>query len=1346
MRYVVWFERSLAPLMLLWLTLSCNAVFAATPLAHFALDETGLNGSAGELSDSQGNFNAAYAMGTGSGVGSTTTARICRALNVPNNGGVNDTWGVNTGIDVDDDIGSRGAISFWYRANAAWNSGTQRMLVDASQSGSSAGKFFHVSITADGRVRLYIEDSNETDLMTDTARQSVGAGTWKHIAVTWDLPNDRYRIYIDGSLAATGTDNSNGSIGELQTLYVGDNRSNYHFGGSNNSANGIIDEVRVYDSVISAADVLDDYNETGSCPTPGDDTPYAEFRFEAASGTWSGTSGEVSDTQGNVVAARALGTAAGVDTTADGKICRAAVIPNNTTEAAKYAIDSGIDVDDDIGNRGAISFWYRANAAWNSGTQRMLLDASQSGGSEAKFFHVSITTDGRVRFYIEDSGETDLMTDTAVQAVAAQTWKHIAVTWDLPNDRYRIYIDGNLAATGTDNSNGNIGELQTLYVGDNRSNYHFGGSNNSADGTIDEVRVYRAVISAAQVTADYNRTRTCPPPGVNTPYAEFRLEEPAGDWSGVPGEVADTQGTATGARALGTTAGVDTTEFGKICRGGVIPYNTTEAASYVIDTGVDVDGQLGNAGAITFWYRSNQPWNGGGNRMLFDASHDGTSKYFYLMLQNDGSLSFRLEDSADVGLSSTSAGRVVAANTWKHIGVTWDLPNDRYRVYVDGGLAATGTSNSTGVLGSLQTLVFGDNRGSYHYGGTNDSANGVLDELRLYDRVLTGTEILADFQQTRSCDVSSAGDAGGFNCVVAGGNALNGHLYLQLVGTAFGFDVVALRDDDDDGDMDAIETAFASDGDRALTVELVDASGGGACATRPALSPTISQTLTLSVSDQGRKAAAAMSVTRAYRRVGCRVTDPTSDPNLVACSTDAFTVRPVELTLAAPALNNAGALGLPRAAAGSPFSLSVIGGPGYDGTPKIDNTELLAHAAAVHIGVLSGGFDPAAGASGTASGSDFRYAEVGNLRFATHGLYDDSFASDDAADGDCSDDFSNVAVGGRFGCKFGNSGDTAWIGRFHPAELEVTAEAVGSFTNSCELGGFSYQGEEISLADSPVWRVTARNVAGEVTQNYTGAYAGLMSTDFVFAPIIGDAVQPGVDASTPIQLAWSRAGGRTLTDNVNGTLDLSLVDPGFTWGRGANDRVAPFDGALDLSVTAVQDRDGVVASGLPLTATPVGVELRYGRLAFANAHGSELQHLAVRMQSQHFAGSAVGFVLNTDDSCSVVPALGLTDLDVGDSLAVADTCVWDVDDDSGLGCATGGPGGMEFESLANAGLFNLNLQAPGAGNVGVLEVGATVPSHLMFDWDGAGDRAPTARATFGIFNRPSSIVYRRELR
>ncbi|MCG6967531.1 MAG: hypothetical protein LJE59_13575 [Chromatiaceae bacterium] len=589
-------------------------------------------------------------------------------------------------------------------------------------------------------------------------------------------------------------------------------------------------------------------------------------------------------------------------------------------------------------------------------------------------------------------------------------------------------------------------------------------------------------------------------------------------------------------------------------------------------------------------------------------------------------------------------------------------------------------------------------------------------------------------------------NAGGFNCVVSGADAVSGHLYLQKVGTSFTFDVVAVKDSNSDGIMDAQETAYASDADRSVTVQLVDASGAVACGARPALSPGVSQTLLFSAADNGRKAAAAMVVGKALRTVGCRVTDTAPDPDLVGCSTDTFTIRPTALSLSPPALNNSASAGAPSAAAGSAFSLAAVGGAGYTGVPKIDNSKLIAHAGAVRAGMLAGPFSAADAASGTATGSDFSYSEVGSFRLAAQGLYDDSFASSDAADGDCSDDFSQLSVGGRYGCKFANTADTAWVGRFHPATLTVSTISDGALGDTCPAGGFSYQGQEVTLTSSARFRVTAYNSSGAITHNYSGAYAKLGVADFFFAAVAADSTQLGVDGVTPVALAWTNAGNRTLTDNADGTLDLVVSAAGFTWGRGANDLVAPFVTDLEIGLSSVVDGDGLVAAGTPLAAKPDGVEMHYGRIALANAHGSELQNLAMPMQVEHYAGSAIGFVRNTADSCSSVSVMAFTDLNGTDGLLPAEVCIWDTDNDSGLGCAGNVPPGMEFESPPLAGLFNLNLKAPGSGNSGVIGVTAVVPTHLKYDWSSSGDIDPTGRATFGIFNRPSSIVFRRELR
>ena len=56
---------------------------------------------------------------------------------------------------------------------------------------------------------------------------------------------------------------------------------------------------------------------------------------------------------------------------------------------------------------------------------------------------------------------------------------------------------------------GQIGEMRTLYFGDNRSTYYFGGSANSANGIIDEARIYARVQSGAEITTDMNTVHPC---------------------------------------------------------------------------------------------------------------------------------------------------------------------------------------------------------------------------------------------------------------------------------------------------------------------------------------------------------------------------------------------------------------------------------------------------------------------------------------------------------------------------------------------------------------------------------------------------------------------------------------------------------------------------------------------------------------------------------------------------------------------------------------------------------------------------------------------------------------------
>jgi MSHA biogenesis protein MshQ len=228
--------------------------------------------------------------------------------------------------------------------------------------------------------------------------------------------------------------------------------------------------------------------------------------------TWAAT-GDVIDGSGNGNNGDPLG---GVSTDAttpaiagNPGTCGYGVFPGNTSTATFDAVDSKLTP----GDQGSVSFWYRSNANWSGGGDKMLLDASNNLGNNGadKYFFLVKRNNGRLRFRLEDSNDTDSQAETGGQSIAANTWVHIAITWDLPNDRLEVYINGTLSATSNTNLNGTIGNLNSLYIGDNRTT-GVGGSGytgNSADGLIDEVRIYSAPLSAAAVAADMNATHAC---------------------------------------------------------------------------------------------------------------------------------------------------------------------------------------------------------------------------------------------------------------------------------------------------------------------------------------------------------------------------------------------------------------------------------------------------------------------------------------------------------------------------------------------------------------------------------------------------------------------------------------------------------------------------------------------------------------------------------------------------------------------------------------------------------------------------------------------------------------------
>ncbi len=252
-------------------------------------------------------------------------------------------------------------------------------------------------------------------------------------------------------------------------------------------------------------------------------------------------------------------------------------------------------------------------------------------------------------------------------------------------------------------------------------------------------------------------------PGTNTaikfyipgPVAEYRMEQPS--WSTAPGQVLDTSGNGRHGTRVGNA---QTVSGGRVCRGANIPSNTGTGTIDAIDTGISVAGTVGSSGTITFWYKSTPPWSGGGSQdsQLFDATIVNNG-WFFLVKRSNGALQFTVRDSGGTNRTATTAAIATAANTWRHIAVSWNFNNlagtnqDRLFVYVDGVQQATSafTTAST-ISNTIGTLYIGDNRSGFTgVNGTGNSANGVIDEFRIYDYEGGSGLVQRDYAQTQQC-------------------------------------------------------------------------------------------------------------------------------------------------------------------------------------------------------------------------------------------------------------------------------------------------------------------------------------------------------------------------------------------------------------------------------------------------------------------------------------------------------------------------------------------------------------------------------------------------------------------
>jgi len=296
-----------------------------------------------------------------------------------------------------------------------------------------------------------------------------------------------------------------------------------------------------------------------------------------------------------------------------------------------------------------------------------------------------------------------------IPSVADDQWHHFVFAWDGNAGRVFLYLDGQLFG---DYGMGLAGVLIDIDPGGlllGQEQDCLGGCFSSGQivaGSLDDVRIYRRVLSDEEVAILYNGL-----------VGHWKLDETAGTVA------ADSSG-----------IGNDATHTGGVIVNAMGPYPGTGDVAAEFD-GIDDQSETASpfdppaTGAVAFWMR-------GAATPLVRQHLFGVNGDWEVRQETDGTLKFDLGASPAVGseLFSTTEALDVDGQ-WYHVVANFNDANDTYEVYVNGQLQASGVSPVDLISQSAGILSIGTRT------GISENWKGALFDLRIYNHELTHRQV-----------------------------------------------------------------------------------------------------------------------------------------------------------------------------------------------------------------------------------------------------------------------------------------------------------------------------------------------------------------------------------------------------------------------------------------------------------------------------------------------------------------------------------------------------------------------------------------------------------------------------
>ncbi len=620
-----------------------------------------------------------------------------------------------------------GTVSLWVKLGSYSTSTIVTLLNIGNFNSSRDGyRIYHPTGTSVNTIRFQISSASASNQVDAT---NVPIGIWTNLTMTWNGSN--LVGYVNGTQSGSTSQTLTASPSGALTL-----------GNSSGSAmNGSLDNIQLYSSALGSSQVSALYNGGAGNSSALTTNLAAWWKLDEGSGQiirdYSGN--DINGTLGADSSSASDDPTWLTGATADGAVSTIQEVPRFIPHGHSLSFNGTSTSLSNAALASSLTGDFTAETWFKSTTNGRLLETATAGGigldSYIQTGQVCFSSNGGVSAIVCSTGST----------YANGAWHHLAFTRQGLN--LRFYLDGILAGSATLSS---VGTFTRVFAG------ALTGSSNWFSGQLDEVRISNTVRYRNNFTSSAN------------PFAKdgstmllWHLDDGSGSTA------ADSSGnSSTGTIANGTwvTNGgkidsINQTQFKTIAPIGASStdkdyylyygnLNEGGAAQSYNSYALKLDGSTSSAYVVT----ASSPLNPSATDFTATAWVNSNSAATQTILgQENGSGTGQAWLSISSGKLTTSitgsvltAATTMSTNTWYFVALTKSGSN--ITLYVNGSsdLATTGTTIS--MSGSLR---FGTNKSS------GNQLSGQLDDVRVYSRQLSGTEVTALYSNTPTVSNSS---------------------------------------------------------------------------------------------------------------------------------------------------------------------------------------------------------------------------------------------------------------------------------------------------------------------------------------------------------------------------------------------------------------------------------------------------------------------------------------------------------------------------------------------------------------------------------------------------------------